>query len=168
MLDYFPFKGSFRLSAGTTVSKQHRRDRLDNHSRRQHNQNRQYHYTSETGNPITPNVSAKFAAMPFPASPSAGATSFLRATKRFSFDTELGIEITGTPKVGWTYGGMGFAGGSETAGPVAASDITVQNASLQSDFNAIKSSRSSPSAWASSSSSSQPASRTSDPASGCG
>jgi len=138
MLDYFPFKGSFRLSAGTTVSNNTgvtgsttiaggNTIKIGNTT-----------YTSETGNPITPNVSAKFGGNAVPRFTFGWGNLVPKGHKRFSFDTELGIEITGTPKVGWTYGGMGFAGGSETAGPVAASDITVQNASLQSDFNAYK------------------------------
>ena len=145
MADFFPFKGSFRLSAGLNV----------------------YNYTGVTGSTtiaggstikignttytsdpasgqqITPNVSAKFGGNTVPRLTLGWGNLVPQGHKRFSFDTEFGVEITGTPKVGWTYGGLGCVGSPSfcaegTYAAISPTDIATQNASLLSDFNGFK------------------------------
>jgi hypothetical protein len=157
MADYFPFKGSFRLSAGLNVYNNTGVTgsttiagggtiKIGNTT-----------YTSDpaTGEQITPNVSAKFGGNAVPRF-TLGWGNLAKRTGHWSFDTEFGIEIDGTPTVGWTYGGQGCTGSNSggsgfrpgvasTAcymgsawGPVGTTDISAQNASLQSDFNSFK------------------------------
>ena len=66
------------------------------------------------------------------------------------FETELGVEIIGTPTVAWNYGGMacpssngttcnaGTSYQSITSVPGATADIAAQTASLQNDVNGLK------------------------------
>ena len=145
MADFFPFKGSFRLSAGlnvynntgvtgSTIIAGGSTIKIGNTT-----------YTSDpaSGQQITPNVSAKFGGNTVPRLTLGWGNLVPQGHKRFSFDTEFGIEITGTPKVGWTYGGLGCMGSASscsegTYAAISPADITVQNASLLSDFNGIK------------------------------
>jgi hypothetical protein len=109
MADYFPFKGSFRLSAGLNVYNNTGVTgsttiagggtiKIGNTT-----------YTSDPAAQITPNVSAKFGGNTVPRF-TLGWGNLAKTTGRWSFDTEFGVEITGTPKVGWTYGGLGCVG----------------------------------------------------------
>jgi hypothetical protein len=60
------------------------------------------------------------------------------------FETELGVEVIGTPNVAWTYGGsacMNPSNGSTCTsnyGSIASADISTQNSSLQNDLNDLK------------------------------
>jgi hypothetical protein len=143
MADYFPFKGSFRLSAGLNVYNNTGVTgsttiagggtiKIGNTT-----------YTSDPAAQITPNVSAKFGGNTVPRFTLGWGNLVPQGHKRFSFDTEFGVEITGTPKVGWTYGGLGCVGSASscaegTYAAISPTDIATQNASLLSDFNGIK------------------------------
>jgi hypothetical protein len=151
MLDWFPFNGSFRLAAGMTIYNNTGVTGSTTVAGGKTITIGGTSYTSDPSAPITPNVSAKFGGNAVPRF-TLGWGNLAKRTGHWSFDTEFGIEITGTPTVGWTYGGQGCTGSANTGfrpgvaattcytgyGPVGTTDITNQNASLQSDFNAYK------------------------------
>ncbi len=145
MADFFPFKGSFRLSAGLNVYNNTGVTGSTTIAGGSTIKIGNTTYTSDpaSGQQITPNVSAKFGGNTVPRLTLGWGNLVPQGHKRFSFDTEFGIEITGTPKVGWTYGGLGCMGSASscsegTYAAISPADITVQNASLLSDFNGIK------------------------------
>jgi hypothetical protein len=144
MADFFPFKGSFRLSAGLNV---YNNTGVTGSTTIAGGStikigNTTYTSDSAAGEQITPNVSAKFGGNTVPRF-TLGWGNLAKTTGRWSFDTEFGVEITGTPKVGWTYGGLGCVGSPSfcaegTYAAISPTDIATQNASLLSDFNGFK------------------------------
>jgi hypothetical protein len=147
MLDLFPFKGSFRLSAGTTVynttglngtvtGTAGSKITIGNDS-----------YTSDPANPLTGNLAAGFGSKAVPRF-TLGWGNMVAKNHRVRFESEFGVEVIGTPTVAWTYGGEACdntaSGGTCTnyqpisSIPQAPADIASQNASLQSDINGLK------------------------------
>ena len=151
MVDWFPFKGSFRLSAGTTV----------------------YNDTGLTGTvTVAPGTTLKIGNDTYLSAPSPnqltgnlalglggkavprftlGWGNMVAKNHRIRFETEFGVEIIGTPTVSWSYGGnacLANSAGTACASeggyvPVntisgATTDISTQIASLQSDVNSVK------------------------------
>jgi hypothetical protein len=148
MVDFFPFKGSFRLSAGTTVYNTtglNGTTTVAGGSKLTIGNNS---YTSSPTNPLTANLAAGFGGKAVPRF-SLGWGNMVPKTGHIRFETELGVEITGTPNAAWTYGGQacqnpssgpacssGYA--SISSIPGASADIAAQNASLQSDLSSVK------------------------------
>jgi hypothetical protein len=141
MLDLFPFNGGFRISAGTTVYNKTglngtlgvtggNKITIGNTS-----------YTSDPASPISGNLAAAFGGTAVPRF-TVGWGNMVARNHRIRFETELGIEVIGTPSVAWTFSGEGCVNSSGTCssgyGPIAASDVAAQNASLQNDLNGFK------------------------------
>jgi hypothetical protein len=143
MLDLFPFNGSFRLSAGTTVYNTTNLNgtvtvpggskiTIGNTS-----------YTSNPANPVTGGLSTGFGGKAVPRF-TFGWGNMVARNHRIRFETELGVEIIGTPTAVWSYGGsacMNPSNGSTCTsgyGPIASADISTQTASLQNDLNDLK------------------------------
>jgi hypothetical protein len=151
MVDFFPFKGSFRLSAGSTV----------------------YNTTGLNGtvtvapgttltigngtylsapapNQLTGTLSAGFGGKAVPRF-TLGWGNMVAKHHRVRFESEFGVEVIGTPTVAWNYGGeacQANSGGTACATgssyvaintvPGATANISSQIASLQSDVNSVK------------------------------
>jgi len=147
MVDWFPFKGSFRLSAGTTVYNTTglngtvtvapgSKITVGNDS-----------YTSDPTNPLMGTVNAGFGGKAVPRF-TLGWGNMVAKNHHIRFETEFGVEIIGTPTVAWTYSGEACdntTSGSNCANyatfssiPGASADIANQTASLQSDVNSVK------------------------------
>jgi hypothetical protein len=143
MVDFFPFKGSFRLSAGTTVYNTTglngtttvaggSKATIGNNS-----------YTSNPANPLMENLAVGLGGTAVPRF-SLGWGNMVPKSGHIRFETEFGVEIIGTPTAAWTYGGQACQNSS--SGPACSSgyaaiptaDINAQNASLQSDFSSVK------------------------------
>ncbi len=148
MVDVFPFKGSFRLSAGTTVYNTTGLNgtitvapgstlKIGNNS----------YISAPTPNQLTGNLSAGFGGKAVPRF-SLGWGNMVPKHGHIKFETELGVEIIGTPKVAWNYGGQACptSNGNTCSGPYqaiasvpgASADIAAQTAILQNDVNGVK------------------------------
>jgi len=151
MVDWFPFKGSFRLSAGTTVYNQTGLNgsvtvapgttlTIGNNS----------YLSAPSPNQLTGNLSAGFGSKAVPRF-TLGWGNMVAKNHRIRFESEFGVEIIGTPTVAWNYGGeaclANSAGNACATGstyqsinsvPGATTNINTQIASLQSDVNNVK------------------------------
>jgi hypothetical protein len=146
MLDWFPFNGSFRLAAGMTIYDNTSISGTVTEAGGQTIKIGNTTYTSNPANPITGTVSAKFGGNVVPRF-TLGWGNLAKRNGHFSFDTEFGVEITGTPTVGWAFGGSGCANASGSSTNCSSNyvsiaaqstDVAAQTASLQSDFNSFK------------------------------
>jgi hypothetical protein len=144
MVDVFPFKGSFRLSAGTTVYNTTGLNgtvtvapgsqiTIGNDS-----------YTSSTSSPLTGTVAAGFGGKAVPRF-TLGWGNMVAKNHHIRFESEIGVEIIGTPTVAWTYGGSACYNTSScpTGTPInsipgASADIAAQTAKFQNDVNGLK------------------------------
>jgi hypothetical protein len=146
MLDWFPFKGSFRLSGGTTVYNTTGVNgtvtvaggttlKIGNDT-----------YTSSTTSPLTGNLALGLGGKAVPRF-TLGWGNMVANNHRIRFETEFGVEIIGTPTVSWTYGGSACLNGSEGCStaympinsiPGVSTDVATQVSSLQSDVNSVK------------------------------
>jgi hypothetical protein len=147
MVDLFPFKGSFRLSAGTTVYNTTglngtvtvaagSKITIGNDS-----------YTSSATIPLTGTVAAGFGSKAVPRF-TLGWGNMVAKNHHVRFETEFGVEIIGTPTVAWAYGGQACLNGSNgtcstpyqsiSSIPGATADIAVQTSELQNDLNGVK------------------------------
>jgi hypothetical protein len=147
MVDLFPFKGSFRLSAGTTVYNTTgltgsvtvtggNKITIGNST-----------YVSDPQSPLNGNLAANFGGKAVPRFSLGWGNMVPKMGHHVRFESEFGVEITGTPNVAWNYGGMGCnssaagnncSSSTPTYTTIAAADVSAQNASLQSDVNSVK------------------------------
>lgn len=152
MVDWFPFKGSFRLSAGTTVYNTTGLNgtvsvapgttlKIGN----------DYYLSAPSPNQLTGNLALGLGGKAVPRF-TLGWGNMVAKNHRIRFETEFGVEIIGTPTVSWSYGGEACPTASSTSttcssesGYVAintisgvSTDIATQIASLQSDVNNVK------------------------------
>jgi hypothetical protein len=151
MVDVFPFKGSFRLSAGTTVYNTTGLNgtvsvapgttlKIGNDT----------YISAPSPNQLTGTVAAGFGGKAVPRF-TLGWGNMVAKNHHIRFETELGVEIIGTPTVAWNYGGEACLANSAqnncspgttyvsiTSVPGASADIATQTASLQSDVNGVK------------------------------
>jgi hypothetical protein len=156
MVDVFPFKGSFRLSAGTTV---YNKAGVTGTVTEPSGQslsigNNKYISapTTSTTSPLAGNLALGFGGKAVPRF-SLGWGNMVSKKGHIKFETEFGVEITQTPTTSWTYSGdaclQGSSSGStptcatgSTYGPLtsatAMADIQSQNATLQSDVSSVK------------------------------
>jgi hypothetical protein len=153
MADFFPFKGSFRLSGGVTAYNNTGATgtlQLGNTFTLGSTQ-----YTTDPSNPATGTVGIKFGSTAVPRV-TFGWGNMVPKSGHFRFETELGVDIA-TPTVTWNMTGEactgsfgeGFrpaaTGGAPTAtscssgyGPVATSDIQFEQNKLQNSVNGLR------------------------------
>jgi hypothetical protein len=145
MLDWFPFNGSFRLAGGMTIYNNTAVSGTVTVAPGQTIKINNTTYTSAPApNAINGTLSAKFGGDVAPRF-TLGWGNLAKRNGHWSFDTEFGVEITGTPTVSWAFGGMGCANTSSSSGSsctnyqnIPQTDVSAQTASLQSDFNSFK------------------------------
>jgi hypothetical protein len=152
MLDWFPFKGSFRLSGGTTVYNQTGLNgtvtvapgttlKIGN----------DYYLSAPSPNQLTGNLALALGGKAVPRF-TLGWGNMAPLKGHIKFETEFGVEIIGTPKVSWSYGGeacqtassstttcsseSGYQSINSISGATA--DVSTQIASLQSDVSSVK------------------------------
>ena len=151
MLDFYPFHGSFRLSAGSTVyNKTGVNGTISIPSGNTLTVGNNKYY-SDPANPLGGAAALTFGGQAVPRF-TLGWGNMVPKAGHFKFETEIGIEYIGNPTVLWNVTGYGCtntpttgaatcvpSGSSSTTwGPVAPADIAQQQANLQSDVNVIK------------------------------
>ena len=143
MLDLFPFNGSFRLSAGTTVYNITGLSGTGTVTGGSKITVGNTSYTSNPANPVSVGVTAGFGGKAVPRF-TLGWGNMVARNHHVRFETELGVEVIGTPTTAWTYGGsacMNPSNGTTCTsgyGPIASSDIAAQTADLQNDLTNLK------------------------------
>jgi hypothetical protein len=147
MVDLFPFKGSFRLSAGTTVYNQTGLNGTVTASGGSTITIGNDTYTSSATAPLTGSVAGNFGGKAVPRF-TLGWGNMVAKNHHVRFETELGVEITGTPTVAWAYGGSACLNGSNgtcstpyepiNSIPGVSADINAQTAKFQNDVNSVK------------------------------
>jgi hypothetical protein len=152
MADFFPFKGSFRLSGGVTVYNTTAVNGTISIPSGGTLTNGGDKYYSDPANPLGGTAALTFGGTAVPRF-SFGWGNMVPKSGHFRFETELGIEYIGDPTVAWNVTGMGCtntvgvagattcapAGASSTVwGPVAPADIAAQKVSLENDVNGLK------------------------------
>jgi hypothetical protein len=151
MVDWFPFKGSFRLSGGTTVYNQTGLNGTVTVPGATTLEIGNDYYLSDPASPLTGNLGLGLGGKAVPRI-TLGWGNMVAKNHRIRFESELGIEIIGTPTVTWSYGGEACQTASKTSTTCssesgyqsinsvsgASADITSQIASLQSDVNSVK------------------------------
>jgi hypothetical protein len=152
MGDFFPFKGSFRLSAGVTMYNNTAVNgtiSIPSGGTLTEGSNKYY---SDPAAPLGGTAALTFGGTAVPRFSFGWGNMVPKTGRRIRFETELGIEYIGNPTVLWNTTGMGctnatVSGGTTCApsgssstvwGPVAPSDIAAQKASLQNDVNDLK------------------------------
>ena len=151
MLDWFPFKGSFRLSAGTTVYNDTGLNGTVTVAGGSTLKIGNDYYLSDQASPLTGNLGLGLGGKAVPRF-TLGWGNMVAPGHRVRFETEFGVEIIGTPTVSWSYGGMacpvssssstscnedvGYESINSISG--VSTDISTQIASLQSDVNSVK------------------------------
>jgi hypothetical protein len=151
MLDWFPFKGSFRLSAGTTVYNDTGLNGTVTVAGGSTLKIGNDYYLSDQASPLTGNLGLGLGGKAVPRF-TLGWGNMVAKNHRIRFETEFGVEIIGTPTVSWSYGGMacpvssssstscnedvGYESVNSISG--VSTDISTQIASLQSDVNSVK------------------------------
>lgn len=144
MVDVFPFKGSFRLSAGTTV-----------HNERGFNGSvvvapgsqitiGNDTYTSSNSDPLTGSLSASFGGKVVPRL-TLGWGNLVSQHHHLSIETEFGVDVTGSPTAVWNYGGSACIDTSNcpTGTPInsipgATASISAQTADFMNNVNGVK------------------------------
>jgi hypothetical protein len=147
MLDFFPFHGSFRLSAGATVYNNTAVNGTLTFAGGTSFTMGNSKYTSDPANPAAGTAALKFGSNTVPRF-TLGWGNMVPRTGRLKFETEIGIEYIGDPPVTWnitgeacttTSGSAGVQCGSETGyGPVAPADITQERTNVQNDINGLR------------------------------
>jgi hypothetical protein len=153
MGDVFPFRGSFRLSAGVTMYNKTALNGTISIASGQTLTNGNNKYYSDPANPLGGAAAFNFGTTAVPRF-TLGWGNMVPKKGHLRFETEIGIEYIGNPTVAWNVTGYGCTtttpapagatvctgsnGSSTTWGPVAPSDIAAQQASLQSDVNGLK------------------------------
>jgi hypothetical protein len=152
MVDWFPFKGSFRLSAGTTVYNiTGINGTVSVAAGTTLKIGNDYYLSAPSPNQLTGNLALGLGGKAVPRF-TLGWGNMVAKNHRIRFETELGVEIIGTPTVSWSYGGeacpvssssstscnedVGYESINSISGVSA--DIANQVASLQSDVNSVK------------------------------
>jgi len=146
-LDWFPFKGSFRLSAGSTVYNQTGLNggvtvaggtnlKIGNNT-----------YTSSVSAPLYGNLAVGFGSKAVPRV-TLGWGNMTPLKGHIKVESEFGVEIIGTPTVAWSYGGSACLDNNSgtcstpyepiSSIPGVSADIAAQTSSLQSDLNNVK------------------------------
>jgi hypothetical protein len=147
MVDWFPFKGSFRLSAGSTVYNQTGLNggvtvaggtnlKIGNNT-----------YTSSVSAPLYGNLAVGFGSKAVPRV-TLGWGNMTPLKGHIKVESEFGVEIIGTPTVAWSYGGSACLDNNSgtcstpyepiSSIPGVSADIAAQTSSLQSDLNNVK------------------------------
>jgi hypothetical protein len=155
MGDFFPFKGSFRLSAGVTV---YNNTGLTGNLQLGNTFSlNSVSYTTDPANPAAGSVGVKFGGTAVPRF-TLGWGNMVPKSGHIKFETEVGIEAIGTPTITWNMTGeactgsgedLGLrpaAGGGATSatpcsegyGPVATTDIQAEQNKLQNSVNGLK------------------------------
>jgi hypothetical protein len=152
MVDWFPFKGSFRLSGGTTVyNTTGLNGTVSVAAGTTLKIGNSYYLSDSAPNQLTGNLGLGLGGNAVPRF-TLGWGNMVAANHRIRFETEFGIEIIGTPKVSWSYGGEACPVSSSSSTscnedvgyesinsiPGATADVATQVASLQSDVNGVK------------------------------
>jgi hypothetical protein len=152
MADLFPFKGSFRLSAGVTVHNNTAVNGTISIPSGGTLTNGDNKYYSDPAAPLGGTAAFTFGSMAVPRF-TLGWGNMAPKHGHVRFETEIGIEYIGNPTVLWNVTGMGCtntasvagattcapSGASSTAwGPVAPADIAQQQANLQNDVNFLR------------------------------
>jgi hypothetical protein len=143
MVDLFPFNGSFRLSAGTTVYNTTGLNGTGSIAGGSKISVGNSTYISNPANPVTIGVVAGFGGKAVPRF-TLGWGNMVAKNHRIRFETEFGVEVIGTPTAVWTYSGsacMSNSNGSACTSayaPIAPADISVQNADLENDLTNLK------------------------------
>lgn len=136
MLDFFPWRGSFRLSGGATVyNNKGVWGSLSVPAGNSFTLGNTKYYAQSGG--VTGSAAFKLGGN------AGGRISFgfgnlvPKKGHHFSFDTELGIEFVSAPTVALAFTGNTCTGTAtcSTPGPVAASDVTAEENKLQGDVN---------------------------------
>jgi hypothetical protein len=151
MLDWFPFKGSFRLSAGTTVYNDTGLNGTVTVTSGTSLKIGNDYYLSDPSSPLTGNLGLGLGGKAVPRF-TLGWGNMVAKNHRIRFETEFGVEIIGTPTVSWSYGGEACQTASSSSTTCSSesgyqqintisgvsTDIATQVASLQSDVNSVK------------------------------
>lgn len=151
-LDWFPFKGSFRLSAGTTVyNTTGINGTVSVAPQTTLKIGNNYYLSDSAPNQLTGNLALNLGGKAVPRF-TLGWGNMVPKTGHIKFETEIGVEIIGTPTVSWSYGGEACQTASSSSTtcsgesgyqsinsiPGASTDIATQVADLQSDVNSVK------------------------------
>lgn len=151
MVDLFPFKGSFRLSAGTTIYNTTGLNGTVTAASGTNVKIGSDYYLSDPSAPLTGNLAVGFGGKAVPRF-TLGWGNMVPRTGHIKFETEFGVEIIGTPSVAWNYGGEACQTASSSSTSCnsesgyqsinsvqgASADIASQTADLQSDVNSVK------------------------------
>jgi hypothetical protein len=147
MADFFPFHGSFRLSAGLTVYNTTALNGILTFPAGSNFTVGNSKYTSAPApNSANGTAAFKFGSNTVPRF-TFGWGNMVPKTGHIKFETEIGIEYIGNPTVAWnitgqacttTSGSAGVPCSSEGYGPVAAADIAQEQTNLQNDLNGLK------------------------------
>jgi len=146
MLDYFPFHGGFRLSAGLTVYNDTALNGTLSFTGGSSFTVGNSKYTSDPANPTTGTAAFKFGGNTVPRF-TLGWGNMVKPKGHWSFNTEIGIEYIGDPTVTWNLSGEactttttspGVQCSSDTYGAVAPADIAQEQTNLQNDLNGLK------------------------------
>ena len=141
VVDLFPFNGGFRLSAGATFHNQAALNGTLTTPGGSQIMVGNTVYTSSTAKQLTGSMAAAFGNNVVPRF-TFGWGNMVPRHGHFRFESEFGVEVTGAPTAVWSYAGNACPGTpstcTTTTGTVAASDIAVQNANLQSDISGYK------------------------------
>lgn len=151
MADWFPFHGSFRLSAGLTVYNNTAVNGTLTFPAGSSFTVGNSKYYSDPASPTTGVAALKFGNNTVPRF-TFGWGNLVPKTGHLRFETELGIDYVGDPSVLWTLTGLactttstssgtqcnGSGGTSTVWGPVASSDIAQENTNIQNDINGFK------------------------------
>jgi hypothetical protein len=152
MGDFFPFKGSFRLSAGVTVYNNTAVNGTISVPAGGTLTEGNNKYYSDPAAPLGGTAALTFGGTAVPRFSFGWGNMVPKTGHRIRFETEFGIEYIGNPPVLWNTTGMGCtnavvtggttcapSGASSTVwGPVAPTDVAAQKVDLQNDVNDFK------------------------------
>jgi len=143
MLDFFPFHGSFRLSAGTTVYNNTAvNGTLTFAAGTTFTMGNTKYISAPSPNSAAGTAGLKFGNNTVPRF-TLGWGNMVPRTGRLKFETEIGIEYIGDPPVSWNITGQACttANGSTCSsayGPVAPADIAQEKTNVQNDINGLR------------------------------
>lgn len=143
-LDFFPFHGSFRLSAGVELYNEFNVNGTANVAADQKLTLNSTDYYSNGANPLQANASLIYGNKVAPTLSFGWGNAIPRSNRHFAFPIEIGAAYTGTPKFGLGVTGTGCVNETcETPGAVPVSpnttgDVQSQIAKVKSDLSAAK------------------------------
>jgi hypothetical protein len=139
-VDFFPFHGRFRISAGmTTYNNNHLTAIMNVPAKQSFTLGSTTYYSDPTnGNPLTGNGLFTLGGKTAPRL-TIGTGNMLPKKGRLTFQSELGVDFISTPTVAMNFSGVACQTltGSvySNCGPVATSDVQAEQVKLQNDLN---------------------------------